>query len=221
MAGQPVLWGFVSYKRHDAPRFTKFIHNLRTSIQSELAPHLPYSFKVFLDTDIPKGSRWEGEIKRYLHSAHVLFPVLTPSYLTSEFCVSEYEHFQQREKSLGRSDLILPVLLTISIEELQYYAVQESETPQGRLAKDVLSRQALDLIPLWESGADRHFDAAGEPGVSFIRSAGAVLKALARNQMLLKPCRRVSNPSHPMGIRRARRRRLMRCWMRCGNYRTR
>ena len=39
----------------------------------------------------------------------MLIPILTPSFFNSEPCRAELEQFLEREKELGRNDLVLPL----------------------------------------------------------------------------------------------------------------
>jgi TIR domain-containing protein len=71
--------------------------------------------RVFLDEqDIPRNEHWpEGIRDRLLHSK-CLVPVLSGRYFYSEWCLSEWSNFVEREKRLGlydtRESLIVPAI---------------------------------------------------------------------------------------------------------------
>jgi hypothetical protein len=55
------------------------------------------------------GEQWRGRINESLDSVTFLIPILTPRFFRSSACRDELERFLQREKDLGRGDLILPI----------------------------------------------------------------------------------------------------------------
>ena len=66
---------------------------------------------IFQDANaIPKGSEWEDEIRRALDRSSFMIPIVTPGFLASEWCCREVLLFREREKALGRSDLIFPLV---------------------------------------------------------------------------------------------------------------
>jgi hypothetical protein len=44
-----------------------------------------------------------------LNETFLLLPIITPSYLTSDWCREEFQRFLQRERALGRNDRIIPI----------------------------------------------------------------------------------------------------------------
>jgi hypothetical protein len=68
--------------------------------------------------------------------------MVTPSALNSGFCRFEFESFIEREKELGRNDLVFPILY-ISVPELE--ATSETADPVISIVKD---RQYEDWRPI-------------------------------------------------------------------------
>ena len=69
--------------------------------------------RIFQDAAaIPKGADCEDRINEALDTAPFIIPILTPAFLQSEWCREEVPRFREREKILGRNDLIFPFHLT-------------------------------------------------------------------------------------------------------------
>ncbi|WIM93172.1 TIR-like protein FxsC [Actinoplanes oblitus] len=50
----------------------------------------------FMDTDMDGGQRWSAELAYAIGHCQVLVPLLSPNYLTSEWCAKEWRAFQRR-----------------------------------------------------------------------------------------------------------------------------
>ena len=67
-------------------------------------------FSIFQDRkDISWGDCWKERINSSLDTTTFLIPVITPGFFKSEYCREELSRFLDRERKLGRDDLILPV----------------------------------------------------------------------------------------------------------------
>jgi F-box protein 11 len=97
-------------------------------------------FLIFQDRmDIKWGQAWRTQVDESLNSATFIIPIITPNFFKSEECRKELEKFLEREKDLGREDLILPV----------YYVdtplLKDSEQRKGdKLAQVINERQYVD-----------------------------------------------------------------------------
>lgn len=101
---------FMSYvhfdDKHENGRLSEFRERLSGEVQIQSGEEFP----IFQDrNDILWGQNWQERIEESLDAATFLIPILTPSFLKSAFCRKEVERFLEREKQLGRQDLILPV----------------------------------------------------------------------------------------------------------------
>ncbi len=101
---------FLSYARfndqHDAGRITE----LRKRLEGEVRVQTGEEFAIFQDReDIRWGQEWQTRIDETLDAATFFIPILTPGFFRSEACRSELEAFLEREKKLGRRDLVLPI----------------------------------------------------------------------------------------------------------------
>lgn len=101
---------FFSYVRmndvHDDGKLSDFRKRLSTEVQVQTGVEFP----IFQDrNDIAWGQNWKDRIESALDTVTLLIPVLTPSFFASPACRDEVDRFLDRERQLGRSDLILPV----------------------------------------------------------------------------------------------------------------
>lgn len=121
LADLPELVGFFSYSRDDDEGFGRQLSSLRNAIREELAAALgrnKRNFDLWQDQDsIAPGEMWETEITKAINQATFFIPIVTPRAVRSEYCKFEFNAFLTREKALGRSNLIFPILY-IDVPEL-------------------------------------------------------------------------------------------------------
>ena len=122
LADLPELVGFFSYSREDDDAFKGTLSALRDGIQRELSAQLGRSkrtFRLWQDqAAIAPGKLWESEIKTAIDESFFFIPIVTPRSVSSKYCKFEFEAFLAREKAIGRSDLIFPILY-ISVAALE------------------------------------------------------------------------------------------------------
>ena len=141
----PVPAAFMSYARfddqHDAGWLTRFREGLSTEVQAQTGNH---NFKIFQDRkDILWGQNFQQRIDDVLLTVPLLLVIITPSFFSSPACLDEVSKFLDRERALGRHDLILPVYY-ISAREMDDPALRAS----NELVKVLASRQLADLRQL-------------------------------------------------------------------------
>jgi parallel beta-helix repeat protein len=138
MAGQPAA--FMSYARfddqHDDGQLTAFRERLAAEVRVQTAE----KFLIFQDrTDIAWGENWQQRINQALDTVILLLVIITPGFFRSSHCRDEVQQFLDRERQLGRDDLILPVY---------YVSTAEIEDPARRdadpLAANLSARQHVD-----------------------------------------------------------------------------
>jgi parallel beta-helix repeat protein len=150
MAGQPAA--FMSYARfndqHDDGQLTAFCQRLADEIRVQTGE----DFLIFQDrTDIAWGQNWQHRIDQALGTVTLLLVIITPGFIRSQACRDEVRQFLDRERDLGRDDLILPVY---------YVSTPEIDDPGRRdtdpLAAALAARQYAD----WR---DLRFEPATSP----------------------------------------------------------
>jgi TIR domain len=136
--GQPAA--FMSYARfndqHDDGKLTQFRERLSAEVQVQTGEEFP----IFQDrSDIAWGQNWQERIDQALNAVTLLLVIITPGFFRSHACRAEVERFLERERDLGRDDLILPVYY-VSTPELEDPARREAD----KLARVLASRQYAD-----------------------------------------------------------------------------
>src|SRR5262249_31517514 len=114
LADAPDLVGFFSYSREDDEDSGGKLSKLRERIQAELRGQLGRTkadFRLWQDkTAIAYGKLWEAEIRSAIAESAFFIPIITPTAVRSHHCKFEFDSFLAREKELGRSDLVFPIL---------------------------------------------------------------------------------------------------------------
>jgi F-box protein 11 len=110
MSGR-IFGGFWSYARADDEHEMGRISRLRDRLERSIRFYSGIrEFRIFLDRkDIGWGQKWARHLSESLEDSLLLFPIVTPSYFSSEACREEALAFQKRQAKLGRDDLILPI----------------------------------------------------------------------------------------------------------------
>jgi hypothetical protein len=122
LADLPELIGFFSYSRDDDQDSHNSLTMIRTLIQNELRARLGrsrQSLRLWQDQEaIAPGSMWESQIGAAVQQSAFFIPIITPRVINSKYCGIEFKRFLDRERELGRDDLVFPILY-IDVDELQ------------------------------------------------------------------------------------------------------
>ena len=105
---KPKPAAFMSYVHSDDEygRLTEF----RERLSYEVRVQIGEEFLIFQDRkDILWGQNWKKRIEESLDEVTFLIPIITPSFFNSPACSDELQRFLEREKELGRNDLVLPI----------------------------------------------------------------------------------------------------------------
>src|SRR6185437_3007218 len=114
----------MSYARVDDDHYDAQISEFGKLLSAEVRMQTGREFTIFQDREhIPWGENWQEVIDKALDSVALLLVIITPGLFASDPCRSEVTRFRQRERELGRSDLILPVY---------YVSAREMEDPALR-----------------------------------------------------------------------------------------
>jgi hypothetical protein len=98
---------FFSYKRDPLSNewHEKVMSRLKHWIKLELNKQ---EIKIFFDTeDIKTGEKWKRKIADSLKKSKCLIAILSPAYFNSQWCLSEWKTFINREKDFSL-ELIVP-----------------------------------------------------------------------------------------------------------------
>lgn len=104
--------GFWSYATADDEASDGHLSALRAMLAKELRLLAGrQEVRIFQDVHaIPKGTNWETEIDKALFGSNFMIPIVTPGFLASPWCCKELLHFRNRERAMGREDLIFPLI---------------------------------------------------------------------------------------------------------------
>ncbi len=171
MLGEPAA--FMSYVRfndeHDDGQLSAFRERLSTEVRAQTGEEFP----IFQDrNDIAWGQGWQQRIDETLDAVTLLLVIITPGLFRSPACRAEVERFLERERALGRRDLILPVYY-ISAREMDDPGLREGD----ELARVLAARQYADWREL-------RFEAFTSP---VVRKAIAQLAERMRDAFWLPP----------------------------------
>jgi hypothetical protein len=77
------------------------------------------NFRLWRDKDaLAVGEHWKAKLKEAVSESVFFITMVTPSAGNSPFCRFEFESFVERERALGRDDLVFPILY-ITVPELE------------------------------------------------------------------------------------------------------
>lgn len=102
---------FFSYKRHGLT--LDWIRGVHRRLQLWVQEEVPNrEVRLFVDEEsIETGDRWPEKMKKALRHSRCMVSVWSPSYFRSEWCVSEWRSFRERERrmNLRSHGLIAPM----------------------------------------------------------------------------------------------------------------
>jgi formylglycine-generating enzyme required for sulfatase activity len=134
------LVGFFSYSHDDDVRSGGALALLRRRICGELGKRLGRKLWLWQDEEtIPNGPQWADEVRKAIAESVFFIPIVTPGLLKSDDFRAEFEACLARERELGRSDLIFPILY-IPAPELQNAAQRDADD----MLKTIHARQYAD-----------------------------------------------------------------------------
>lgn len=120
---------FMSYVRFDDAHEDGQLSAFRERLAGEIRIQTGREFPIFQDrNDIAWGQNWQQRIEETLDEVALLLVIVTPGLFHSPACRDEVGRFRERERELGRTDLILPVY---------YVSAREMDDPHLRKADDL------------------------------------------------------------------------------------
>ncbi len=131
----------MSYVHLDDQHEDGQISEFRRRLSAEVRMQTGVDFPIFQDRDdIAWGQNWRSRIEEGLDTVTFLIPIVTPSFFRSPHCRDEVSRFVQRERELGRGDLILPVY---------YIGTPELDDPVRRDADEIATLLATRQHADW------------------------------------------------------------------------
>jgi hypothetical protein len=145
---------FLTYARANDENSQGAISRLKALIEKQVKERTGQRACIFKDNEsMPPGARFKDVINETIdNDAIVMIAFITPSFFQSDYCKREVRRFLEREKRLGRRDLIIPVYL-IEVDEIQALINRRGGDPKLKgswLAKTLLQRTLLELRTPYE-----------------------------------------------------------------------
>lgn len=105
------IGGFWSYVHADDDAEIGRISQLARDVVGQFELLTGDTIKLFLDRDnLEWGDEWRAKVDDSLASIAFFIPILTPRYFLSAECRRELNSFIRKAKSLGLSELLMPIL---------------------------------------------------------------------------------------------------------------
>jgi len=175
---KPKPAAFMSYAHEDDDRFSR-LTQFREDLSAEVQRQIGEEFPIFQDRkDILWGQNGKVQIKESLDEVIFLIPIITPSFFKSPCCCRELQRFLEREKELGRKDLVL------SVYYIDCPLLNDKENRTGNeLAQAIFDHHQ------YEDWRDLRFEPFTSPqvGKTLARLAAQIRDALDRVQASPKP----------------------------------
>ncbi|WP_420621102.1 toll/interleukin-1 receptor domain-containing protein [Candidatus Poriferisodalis sp.] len=131
---------FLSYAHFGDEYEDGRIADFRRRLSTEVKVQTGRDFPIFYDRDnILVGQQWRERIEASLDSATFLIVIMTPLFFQSAECENELKLFLERERQLGRNDLIVPI---------HYIGESTLSVADNPLIKVLLDRQYFDATDL-------------------------------------------------------------------------
>jgi hypothetical protein len=169
------------------------LSEFRERLTNEVHVQTGEPFPIFQDrNDIQFGQPWRERIESAIGSeVTFLIPIITPSFFKSQACREELQMFLDREKKLGRTDLVLPVYFVSA-------RVVDDEVARATdpLASAVATRQWAD----WRGLRFEPF-ASPQVGRALMQLAAQITLAVERVRVSAAPV------AHPRSQKRPAKRR--------------
>lgn len=105
-----VMGAFWSYAHADDEADNARIVMLARHVEEEYALITGNRLQVFVDRNLKWGDEWRTRIDEALTVTTYFIPIITPRYFKHLECRRELEEFHHRTQSLGRGELLLPIL---------------------------------------------------------------------------------------------------------------
>ncbi len=135
---------FISYAQFDDEFEGGALRRFRDALSGTLRFVSGNDVAVFQEgTDVTLGEPTQERISRSLSEAMVLVPVITPSFFTDPNCRDILARFLERERQLGRNDLV-PAVYYQQVPGLEAAEAQAND----ELLRNLARRHMLDWQPL-------------------------------------------------------------------------
>ncbi len=146
MAAKHLFRGFFSYAHFDAETYPALVASYTEKLEKRVGVRLTNAkFVVWRDKDgLRTGDRWDQKIEQEVQASHVLIVMLSPQWISSDYCRKEYTIFEKVEPDQG--DYVAPILIRDLDSEVAFFDDDQKQT-YGKLSERQFKRVLASESP--------------------------------------------------------------------------
>jgi len=107
----PVFKGFFSYSHRDAEVDPHIVEAFSSELERRVdAKLVNASFEIWRDKNkLQTGDCWDQKIEGAIDASHIFIVVLTPKWISSDYCREEFEAFEKIEAERNSGGYVIPI----------------------------------------------------------------------------------------------------------------
>jgi TIR domain len=108
---RPVFKGFFSYSHSDAEVDPHIVEAFSSELERRVDAKLVNAkFEIWRDSEkLRAGDYWDESIETAIISVHIFVILLTPKWISSDYCRNEFEIFKKAESARNAGGYIIPI----------------------------------------------------------------------------------------------------------------
>lgn len=137
--GSACFQAFFSYSHHDAAVDPEVIESFSKKLEQRVNAKLTNaSFSIWQDKEkLRIGSQWNSKIERAISDSSIFILILSPKWIESSYCRSEYDFFVDKVESFQRySEAVAPIMIREVARQAHHFTEE-----QKRCYKSIKDRQ--------------------------------------------------------------------------------
>ena len=141
---RPVFKGFFSYSHSDAAVDPHIVEAFSSELEKRVDANLVNaSFEIWRDNEkLHAGDYWDQCIEKAIKSAHIFVVLMTPKWISSDYCRKEFETFESVEVARNSRGYVIPIYGRDIEKQAKYL-----ETGQKELLDRMKRIQHQNVIP--------------------------------------------------------------------------
>jgi hypothetical protein len=140
----PVFKGFFSYTHHDAEIDPHIVEAFSSRLEKRVDAKLVNArFEIWRDQDkLQPGDYWDQRIKSAIDTSHIFIVLLTPKWISSDYCRKEFEAFEKIEAARNSGGYVIPIYARDIERQARFL-----EAKQKQLLANLKRIQYQQIIP--------------------------------------------------------------------------
>jgi hypothetical protein len=132
----PTFKGFFSYTHRDAEVDPQIVEAFSSELEKRVdAKLINASFEIWRDKEkLQTGDYWDQKIEGAIGASHIFIVVLTPKWISSNYCRKEFEAFEKIEAERNSGGYIIPIYAR-DIERQARFLDAEQRELLGRIKR--------------------------------------------------------------------------------------